>query len=233
MNNRLLKFLGCGLALFLYSVEPLLAQQQGITEVYTVAYVEAIPSSRDDMLKVLREYRTRSQAGKGCLYVNLYEQEGWPGHFVVIEWWTDEDALSAHAMSSVAREFQDELMPLRASGYDQRPYVPLSQSPDIASSPGNDGERIVISHVDIGPGGQMDTNALLTDLAVQSRSEPGNISFDVLRHRQRGNHFTVIGRWRNQAALDAHVAAAHTRQYRDTVQPVTGSPLDERLFKAL
>ena len=35
------------------------------------------------------------------------------------------------------------------------------------------------------------------------------------------------------AALDAHVAAAHTKQYRDTVQPGTGSPLDERVFKAI
>ena len=49
----------------------------------------------------------------------------------------------------------------------------------------------------------------------------------------RGNHFTVIEGWRNQQALDAHVAAAHTRQYRDAIQPMTGSPLDERVFKAI
>ena len=46
------------------------------------------------------------------------------------------------------------------------------------------------------------------------------------------NHFTVIETWRDQAALDAHVAAAHTKQYRDDVLPLTGSPLDERVFKA-
>ncbi len=48
----------------------------------------------------------------------------------------------------------------------------------------------------------------------------------------RGNHFTVIETWRDQAALDAHVASPRTRQYRDEVLPLTGSPLDERVFKA-
>ena len=32
---------------------------------------------------------------------------------------------------------------------------------------------------------------------------------------------------------DTHVAAAHTRQYRDEVQPMTGSPLDERTYKTI
>jgi quinol monooxygenase YgiN len=48
----------------------------------------------------------------------------------------------------------------------------------------------------------------------------------------RGNHFTVIETWRDQAALDAHATAPHTKKYRDEVLPLTGSPLDERAFKA-
>jgi quinol monooxygenase YgiN len=43
----------------------------------------------------------------------------------------------------------------------------------------------------------------------------------------------VIERWRNQAALDSHVSAAHTRQYRDELEPMTGSPLDERVYVAV
>jgi quinol monooxygenase YgiN len=49
----------------------------------------------------------------------------------------------------------------------------------------------------------------------------------------RGNHFTVVEVWRNQQAHDAHAAAAHTKQYRDTLLPMTGSPIDERLFRSL
>jgi quinol monooxygenase YgiN len=39
--------------------------------------------------------------------------------------------------------------------------------------------------------------------------------------------------WRNRQALDAHVAARHTRQYRDELQPLTGSPLDERVYTSV
>ena len=49
---------------------------------------------------------------------------------------------------------------------------------------------------------------MLTRLAQASRQEPGNLRFDVLQHTMRGNHFTVIETWRDQAALDAHVASA-------------------------
>jgi quinol monooxygenase YgiN len=49
----------------------------------------------------------------------------------------------------------------------------------------------------------------------------------------RANHFTVFEVWRDQSALDAHVAAAHTRAYRDTVQPISGSPVDERVYTAV
>jgi quinol monooxygenase YgiN len=88
----------------------------------------------------------------------------------------------------------------------------------------------VISHVDVAPSPAV--APMLTRLAEASRQEPGNLRFDVLQHTMRGNHFTVIETWRDQAALDAHAMAAHTRQYRDDVLPLTGSPLDERVFKA-
>jgi quinol monooxygenase YgiN len=74
---------------------------------------------------------------------------------------------------------------------------------------------------------------LLKRLAEMSRQDEGNIRFDVLQHTMRANHFTVIETWQTEKALDAHVAAAHTRQYRDEVQPMTGSPLDERVYKAV
>ncbi len=87
----------------------------------------------------------------------------------------------------------------------------------------------VIAHVDVAPNPAV--APMLARLAQASRQEPGNLRFDVLQHTMRGNHFTVIETWRDQAALDAHVVAAHTKQYRDEVLPLTGSPLDERTFR--
>jgi quinol monooxygenase YgiN len=74
---------------------------------------------------------------------------------------------------------------------------------------------------------------LLERLAEASRQDKGNIRFDVLQHAMRANHFTVVETWQSQSALDAHAAAAHTRQYRDQLQPMTGSPLDERVYNVV
>ena len=117
------------------------------------------------------------------------------------------------------------------SGYDERPYKTLSTA---VSSAKPDGDAVyVIAHVDIAPTSPIKTAEVLRSQAEASRKEPGNLRFDVVQHTMRGNHFTVVEGWRNQQALDAHVAAAHTRHYRDTLQPGTGSPLDERTFKAI
>jgi quinol monooxygenase YgiN len=91
----------------------------------------------------------------------------------------------------------------------------------------------VVSHVDIGGGAQIDVPALLRKLSEASRGEAGSIRFDVLQHTIRTNHFTVVEIWDSQQALDRHAAAGHTKQYRDEVQPVSGSPVDERVYKPL
>jgi len=119
------------------------------------------------------------------------------------------------------------------SGYDQRPYKTVT----VGSGQPPTGRQIVyvVSHVDVAPNPQNPQAPvlLLRQLADASRKEAGNLRFDVLQHTMRANHFTVIEAWRNQQALDAHVAAPHTKQYRDTLQPMTGSPLDERTFRAV
>jgi quinol monooxygenase YgiN len=129
----------------------------------------------------------------------------------------------------VQKQLLAALDPIRISGYDQRPYKAVI----VGSGQPPTGRQVVyvVSHVDVAPNPQVPV--LLRQLAEASRKEAGNLRFDVLQHTMRANHFTVIEAWRNQLALDAHVAAAHTKQYRDTLQPLTGSPLDERTFRAV
>ncbi|OLE76314.1 MAG: hypothetical protein AUG74_02925 [Bacteroidetes bacterium 13_1_20CM_4_60_6] len=117
------------------------------------------------------------------------------------------------------------------SDYDQRPYKTLS----VASASAAADRRAVhvVAHVDTVGGGQSDAPALLTRLAEASRKEPGCLRFDVLQHAMRANHFTIVETWQTQQALDAHAAAAHTKQYREALQPMSGSPLDERVYKAV
>jgi quinol monooxygenase YgiN len=197
---------------------------------YAVSYVETRSSSTKAAADALRRYREASRARDGFLRMEFFEQIGRPGHFVVVETWRDQPAFDARD-PALQKQLLDALEPIRVSGYDQRPYKTLST---VRGSGASGADAIfVISHVDIAPNSPIQALEVLRALAEASRKEPGSLRFDVMQHMVRGNHFTVVEGWRNQQALDAHVAAAHSRQYRDTVQPATGSPLDERVFKAI
>ena len=78
-----------------------------------------------------------------------------------------------------------------------------------------------------------DAIALLKLLAEASRTEDGNVRFEILQQRSRQNHCTLVEIWQDQKAHDAHAMATHTRQYREKFQPLSGSLYDERLYKAL
>ena len=195
------------------------------TAFYAVAYVETAASAAREATAALRAYRDATLKQDGCAAVDTFEQIGRPGHWVVVETWRDQKAFDAREPGT-AQRLTDALKTIRVSGFDQRPYKTVSVAPGRA---GGNAAVSVIAHVDVAPNPAV--APMLSRLAQASRQEPGNLRFDVLQHTMRGNHFTVVETWRDQAALDTHLSAPHTKQYRDEVQPLTGSPLDERVFK--
>ena len=52
---------------------------------------------------------------------------------------------------------------------------------------------------------------ILHTLARESRSDDGCLSFYVFAGIEDPNHFTSQSMWESEAALDAHMAADHTR----------------------
>jgi quinol monooxygenase YgiN len=195
---------------------------------YAVAYVEVNVLSRATAITALKEYRDASRERQGCVRLELFEQLGRPGHFAIVETWRDQNAFDARG-SAAQKRLLDTIQPIRVSDYDERPYKTLTVG---SVSPTASGQTITgISHVDTTPDPQV--AGLLRRLAEASRQDAGNVRFDVLQHATRANHFTVIETWRSQKALDAHAAADHTRQYRDELHPLTGSPLDERVYKII
>ena len=216
----------------LTSGESARAQAPAAGEVYLVAYVDILPASRTTMVAALKQYREATVRESGDTRLDTLEQVGRPGHFVVVERWKDQATLDAHRLTAHAKAFRDAMQPIRVSGYDERPYKVLSTASGVQSAGGR--PVYVVSHVDIGGGGgQADAPGMLRRLAEASRQEQGALRFDVLQHAMRANHFTVVEVWRDQSALDTHVAAPHTRAYRDTLQPISGSPVDERVFAAV
>ena len=207
------------------------AQAPADSTVYPVAYVDVMPASKSAAVAAFKAYREASAREAGHLRIDLFEQIGRPAHFAVVESWRDQAAFDAHAGSPASKQFQQAIEKIRVSGYDQRPYKALSVAAPRASG---GGALHIVSHVDFaGAGAQAAAPGMLQQIAEDSRKESGNLRFDVLQHAMRANHFTVVESWASQAALDAHAASAHTRQYRDALQPVTGSPLDERVYVAV
>lgn len=191
-----------------------------------VAYVEVNAVSVEAGRTALRQYRDAIGKAVSSTRIELFEQSGRPGHFAIVETWRDQHAFDTRDSSARSR-LTDALAPIRVSGYDERTYKTLT----TANAASSRGTVYVITHVDVIPNPQ--AAGILERLADASRKENGNLRFDVVQHSVRPNHFTVIEQWRDQKALDAHAAAAHTVRYRDEIQPLAGSPLDERVFAAV
>lgn len=67
------------------------------------------------------------------------------------------------------------------------------------------------------PGKQEDLNRLLSDLGQQSRTEPGNLRWDIWRDRTEPSRFVLDELYRDDAAVEAHRASLHFRAYLSQV----------------
>jgi autoinducer 2-degrading protein len=197
---------------------------------YSVAYVDIVPASRTEAITAMKQYRDASRKDDGFQRIEFFEQAGRPAHFCIVETWASNRDLDTHAATANTKDFRTKIDSMRLSDYDQRPYKTLSLGAHKDGS--SRSSTVVITHVDIGGQG---TNAadLLRNLAEASRKEEGNLRFDILQHAARANHFTVIEEWQTAKAIETHAAAAHTKEYRNSLGPIAGSPLDERLYKVV
>jgi len=103
-----------------------------------------------------------------------------------------------------------------------------------ASAQNADERLYVVTHVDVlGQNGATEAAKMLHQFAADSRNDQGSVRFEVLRDPDRLNHFTMVEVWRNRQDFESHLAASHTRAFREKLQPMLGSPFDERLHKLL
>jgi quinol monooxygenase YgiN len=186
-----------------------------------------LPSAKAAAIAALKAYQSVSRNQDGFVRIEAFEQSGRPGHFLYIESWKDQDAFDKRSTAS-QKQLTEAFQPIRLSNIDQRPYKNLT-----LATPGRTSRDTVyvITHIDASPGPQLP--AMMQKLADDSRKDDGNLRFDILLHTMRANHLTIIEGWRDRKALDAHAAAAHTKDYREQFGPIAGSPLDERIFEAV
>ena len=103
-------------------------------------------------------------------------------------------------------------------------------STQVASAP-----TIVVLFVDILPGGNHTAVAerLFASEAAAAKADAACDRFAVLEQSGLPNHYILYSVWRDASAYAAHESSAHTRRLRKRLQPLIGSPIDERLYRRL
>ena len=91
----------------------------------------------------------------------------------------------------------------------------------------------VVTHVDIIPPQKDAGTKLVQQYVLDTRKDPGVVRVEAGAEISRGNHISLVEVWQSRKAFDEHVAAAHTRQFRQQIDPMLGSPYDERLHQNL
>jgi quinol monooxygenase YgiN len=89
----------------------------------------------------------------------------------------------------------------------------------------------VVTHIDLMPTGVPAGIAALKEFAAETSKEKGCLRFEILQQNGRPNHLTLVGIWKDQKDFDAHDSSAYTKSFREKMQPLVGSPWDERLHQ--
>lgn len=202
-----------------------------VGNVYTVTYVEVMPTSKAEAATLLRRYREAAQKEGGNLRCEVVQRIDQPHQFAILEIWKDQAAFEAHGKSATTTEAREKIAAIRNAPTDERVHTALSVGP--IDAPSARGGVYVATHVDVIPPRKDDGVAALKRLGEDSRRGEGNLRFEVVQQVNRQNHFTLVEIWKDVKAVETHSMAAPTREFRDKLATMTGALYDERMYRAL
>jgi quinol monooxygenase YgiN len=217
--------------LALGALQPLHAEEPVKASVYVVTYLDVAPPEAAQTAALARQYAQASRKEAGNAAFDVFEEMGRPNRFAILEAWRDKAAYDAHGAAASKTGFLDKLQPLLIGGTGVRIFGPLS----VAAPTGEPGSEAVyvLTHVDVFPAGKDQAVELVKALADAARKDPGNLWFDVLQQDGRPNHFTLFEGWRDQKAFEGSIMAAHTKEFRQKLDPLEGALYDERLYEVV
>jgi quinol monooxygenase YgiN len=207
------------------------AQAPDQQSTYGVTYIEVAPAAEAAAGNLLRSVAATSRKEAGNLRYDVLQHMERRNQLAILEAWGDAKALEAHGRGAAMKQFRDALDPLRIGFYDERLDNGLDTGP--VPPPAGKNAIYVITHVDVTGQFKDDAIVMMKKLAADSRREPGAERFDVWQQSNRLNHFTVTEIWKDQPALDAHNAAAGTRDFRDKIGRMLGALYDDRRYRNL
>jgi quinol monooxygenase YgiN len=212
-------------------MQPVKAEEAVNTPVYVVTYFEVAPPTAGQAAALARQHADASRKEAGNVGFEMLAEIGRPNRLAVLEAWRDKPAYDAHGAAPSTAAFRDKLNPLLISGTGARLLSGFSVAPP-AAQPGPE-TVFVLTHVDVPPPQKDQAIELQKALAAAARKDDGNLWFDVLQQNDRPNHFTLFEGWRDRKAFDASIMAAHTKDFRQKLNPLEGALYDERLYQAV
>ena len=96
-----------------------------------------------------------------------------------------------------------------------------------------DGAVYAVSYIDAAPASRAAVASALKQEANASRKDDGNLRYEVLQRTSPSSQFAIVSIWKDQKAYDAHMAAAHTKDFRDKMKPQLISAIDDRLHSGM
>jgi len=67
----------------------------------------------------------------------------------------------------------------------------------------------VLARITVLPNAADKARAILQELVVQSRREPGCLAYELYQQSRQPHVFQTVERWQDQAAADAHLLSPH------------------------
>jgi quinol monooxygenase YgiN len=199
--------------------------------IYSVTYVEVMPTSKAAGAALLKGYRDTTRKEDGNLRCEVVQRVGLGHQFAIIEVWKDQKAFEAHAKSGNLVQTREKVAAIRNAPTDERVHIGLSVGP-VDTKPAR-GALYVVTHVDVIPPRKDDGVAAVKALGEDSRKQDGSVRFEVVQQTNRPNHFTVVEVWKDEKVTDKHSMADTTRGFRDKLGTMTGALYDERMYKAI
>ena len=89
------------------------------------------------------------------------------------------------------------------------------------------------TYVDLMPNAVSSAEGLLKRYSNSSRTQPGNLQFDVLHEIARPSRFAILEAWADEAELESHERAASTLHFRDQLEAVQSAPYDTRVGRRI
>ena len=96
-----------------------------------------------------------------------------------------------------------------------------------------DGAVYAVSYIDAAPASRAAVASALKQEANASRKDDGNLRYEVLQRTAPSSQFVIVSSWKDQKAYDAHMAAAHTKDFREKMKPQLISVIDDRLHSGM